>query len=100
MLRPGSWSVAICDGSNVLPSGSLAVISFEIMTGAIVVVACFARCIFAPMSAIAGVFLLGEFDGVPIQFIKIILGLLSSILLMIILNRHSHPFSLLPSLFL
>ena len=30
--------VAICDDSIVLPSGSLSVLSFEIMTGSIVVV--------------------------------------------------------------
>ena len=49
----------MCDESIVLPSGSLDVMSFEIMTGPIVVVACFARCIFSPESAIASVFLLG-----------------------------------------
>ena len=76
MFRPGSRSVNICDDSIVLPSGSLTVISFEIMTGAIVVVACFSRCIFAPESASANVFLLGELGGVPIQFVKLNLGLL------------------------
>ena len=55
-LRPGEWSVAICDDSIVLPSGS---ISFDIITGAIVVVAHFSRCIFAPESVIASVLLLG-----------------------------------------
>ena len=30
------------------PSDSLAVISFDIITGAIVVVDCFDRCVFAP----------------------------------------------------
>ena len=58
------------------------------MTGGIFVVACFARCIFAPESTIAGVFLLGEFGGVLIQLIKIISGLLISILLIIAPNRN------------
>ena len=59
MFGTGIYSVAMCDDSIVLPSGSLDVMSFEIMTGPIVVVACFARCIFSPESAIASVFLLG-----------------------------------------
>ena len=59
LIRPDIWSVAICDDSIVIPSGSLAVMSFEIMTRKIVVVACFARCIFIPESEIASVFLLG-----------------------------------------
>ena len=42
----------------MLPSGSLAFISFSIITGDIVGVACFARCIFAPVSVIAGMLLL------------------------------------------
>ena len=83
MLRPGIWSVAICDDSIVIPSGILAVMSFEMMTGDIVVVDCFARCIFAPEYTIASLFLLGEFGWVPIKFIKLILELLISILLMI-----------------
>ena len=66
----------MCDKSIVLPFSSLAVMSFEIMTGGIVVVACFARCIFPPQSAIASVFLLEEFGRVPIQYIRLILGLL------------------------
>ena len=76
----------------MLSSGSFAVISFEIMTGYIVVVAFFARCIFTPESTIASVLLLGEFGGVPIQFIKPILGLIISNLLIIAPNRNSHPF--------
>ena len=72
MLRPGSWSVAICEKSIVLPSRSLDVMSFEIMARDSVVVAYFVRCIFAPESAIDSVFLLGEFVGVPIQSIKIV----------------------------
>ena len=54
-------------------------------------VAYFYSCIFAPTSAIASAFLLGEFGGVPIQFIKLILGLLISILLIISPKHHSHP---------
>ena len=53
---PGSWSVATCDDSIVLPSVSLSVILFEIITGLIVAVDCFTRCILAPESAIASVF--------------------------------------------
>ena len=80
---PGRWNIAICDESIVLPSGSLSVMLFEIMTGAIVVVACFSRCIFVTESTFASVFLLGQFGGVSINFIKLILGLLISILLII-----------------
>ena len=36
MLRPGIWCVAICEDSSVPPSGILAVVSFEIIIGAIV----------------------------------------------------------------
>ena len=43
----------MCEDSIVLSSGSLAIISVDIITGAIVVVACFDRCIFAPESAIS-----------------------------------------------
>ena len=46
LLRPGNCIVAIFDDYIVLPSDSIAVMSFEIMTGVIVVVACFAICIF------------------------------------------------------
>ena len=66
----------MCDDPIVLPSVSLAIISFEIITGAIVVVTCFARCIFASESVIASVLLLGEFCGVLIKCIKLILGLI------------------------
>ena len=85
--------------SIVIPSGSIVVISFEIIIGYIVVVACFARCIFAPVSIIASVLLLGKLGGVLIQFIKLILGLLISILIIIAPNRHLHLFSLPTSLF-
>ena len=67
------------------------------MNGDIVVVACFARCIFAPEFAIPSVFLLGDFGGVPIKFIKLVFVLLILILLIISPNLHSHPF-LLPSI--
>ena len=42
------WSVAKCDDYIVLPYGILAVILFYTITGAIVAVASFARCMFAP----------------------------------------------------
>ena len=100
MIMPDSWTVYICDDSVVIPSGSLAVMSFEIMFRAIVLVACFPICILAPDSTIASVFLLGEFGGVPIHFINLIFALLNSILLIIAYNHHLHPFLLLPSLFL
>ena len=53
------------------------------MNGEVFVVDFFGRCIIAPDSVIASMFLLGKFGGVPIQFIKIISGLLISILLII-----------------
>ena len=90
----------MCEDSIVLPYGSLAVISFDIITGAIAVVDFFARCIFAPYSLIASMLLLGGLGRILIQFIKLILGLLISILFISVPNRHLHPFSLLPSLFL
>ena len=40
LLIPGSWSVAICVNSIVLPSGSLDFISLSIITVAVVGVAC------------------------------------------------------------
>ena len=76
LLITGSWSVAMCEDSIVIPSGSLAVVLFRIITGAVVVVDCFAGCIFAPESAIDNMLFLGGLGGVSIQFIKIILGLL------------------------
>ena len=53
LIGPGSWIVDIFDYFIVIPSGSLAVVLFEIMTGAIVVMAFFYRCIFAPESSIS-----------------------------------------------
>ena len=48
----------MCEESIVLPYGSLADILVDIITGAVSVVACFARCIFAPDSEIACITLL------------------------------------------
>ena len=53
--------------SIVLPSGSLSVVSFEMMFGATVVVASCASCLFAPECDISSLFLLEEFSGVPIN---------------------------------
>ena len=66
LLRPGIWSVAMCVYSIVVTYGSLAFISFSIITGAIVGVACFARCIFAPESAIDSMLLLVGLGGLSI----------------------------------
>ena len=66
LIRPGSWSVAICVESIVLPSGSLDLILFSIITGAIVSVDCFDRCIFAPESVISRMLLLVGLCGVSI----------------------------------
>ena len=49
----------MCEDLIVLPSGSITVISFGIITGTLLVVACFDRCIFAPESAISIMFLPG-----------------------------------------
>ena len=46
----------MCDESTMIPSGIIFVISFEIMAGAIVLVACSARFIFVPESTIVSVF--------------------------------------------
>ena len=88
----GIQSVAMYEYYIVLPSCSLSVILFDINIGSIVVVACFDRCIFAPESEIARVLILGELSGGLIKFIKLILWLLISILLIIAPNCHSHPF--------
>ena len=58
LLRPGRWTVVLCEDSIVLPYGSLAFISFSMIAGAIVGVACFDRCIFTPESTIASILLL------------------------------------------
>ena len=100
LIIPDSWSVAILEDSIVLPYGSLDVILFEIITGAIVVVAWFSRCVFEPEYAIDSMLLIVGLAGVSIQFIKPILGLLISILFISAPDRHSHAFLLPPSLFL
>ena len=61
-----SWSVAICVESIVLPSVSLDLISFYIIKGDIVGVACLARCTFTPDSAIATMLVLVGLGGVLI----------------------------------
>ena len=58
------------------------------MIGDIFVVPFFARCIFAPEYAISDVFLLGWYGGFLIQFIKLILELPISILLIIAPTRN------------
>ena len=50
----------------MIPYGSLAVISFDIITGVIVVVDFFNRCIFSPESAIDSMLLLVGLFGVSI----------------------------------
>ena len=76
MISPRRRSVDICDYCIVIPPGSFAVMSFEIMTREKNLVTCFAKCILVPDSTISSLFLLGEFGGVSIHFIKLILGLL------------------------
>ena len=53
LIRPGRWSVTMCDDSIVIPNG-------------FGVVACFDRYIFAPEYAIYIMLLLGKFGGFPI----------------------------------
>ena len=55
MVRTGSGSVATCDNSMVLTYGSLAVMLFGIVTGAIFCVALLAIYIFPPESKIPNV---------------------------------------------
>ena len=62
----------MCEYSIVLPYGSVAVTSFDIITRAIVVVTFFARCIISSESEIASMLLLGRLCGVSIQFIKLV----------------------------
>ena len=100
LVRPGSWSVSTCDESIVLPSGSLSVMFFEIITGDIVCVASFSRLMFARESMVVGVYFLGELGEVPILLIKLSLGLLVLILFIISPNPHLNPFSIPPSCFL
>ena len=100
LLRPVSWSVDICEDPIVLPSGSIAVISFDITTVSIVGVAWFSMCIFAPECSVDSMLLLKWLGGLSIQFIKLILGILLLISFIIAPNHHLHPFSLLHRLFL
>ena len=65
-LRHGSWSVAMCADSIVLPSGSLDFISFSIIKGDIVGMAFFAMCLFAPKFAISRNLVLVGLGGVSI----------------------------------
>ena len=76
----------------MLLPGILVVFSFDINAGAIVLVACFYKCIFTPESVIASMLLLVRLSGVSIQFIKLILGLLISFLFISAPNHHLHPF--------
>ena len=64
--RPSSWSVAIRVDSVLIPSGSLAFISFSIITGAVVGVACLDMCIIAPEFAIASMLVLVGLGGLSI----------------------------------
>ena len=66
LLGLGSWIVDICEKSIVIPSGIIASVSFSIVTGAIVGLACFPRCIFAPEYAIASMLLLVGLGGLSI----------------------------------
>ena len=66
MLRSGIWSVAMCVDSIMLPYGSLGFISFYVITGDIVGIPCFTRCIFVPKSAIASMLLIVGLGGVSI----------------------------------
>ena len=58
-FRPGSWSTDTCDESIIIPYSSLAFMLFEIMTGSIVGVDSFARCMFTSESAIYSVYFPG-----------------------------------------
>ena len=73
---------------------------FDIITGAIVCVASFARRMFTPESTIASVYFLGEFCGVRILLIEPILSVMILILFILIPNHHSYPFSLPQTIFL
>ena len=66
LLRPGSWGVDICVNYIMLPSGSLAFMSLYTIKEAILGVACLARCIFAPESAIFSMLILLGLGGILI----------------------------------
>ena len=82
----------MCEDSIVIPSGSLDVISFDIIVGSIVVMDFCARCIFAPASVIASMLVPGGLGRVSIKCIKLILGLLISILFIAASSCHLHLF--------
>ena len=84
----------------MLPFGSLAFIPLSIIAGAVLGVACLARCLFALEYAVACMLILVGLGGVMILFIKLKLGFIILTLLSIAPNRHSYPFSLPPILFL
>ena len=65
-IRPGSWSVAICVHSIVLPSSILALILFSIIKGSSVGVAYLDGCILALESMIAIMLVLVGLGGVSI----------------------------------
>ena len=66
LLRPGIWSVSISVDSIVIPYVSIAFISFSIIVGVILGVACFYSCIFSPESVIDSMLLLVGLVGVSI----------------------------------
>ena len=66
LLIPGSWNFATHVESIVLPYGSLTFISFSIITGGIVGVACLVRCILAPYSTISSMVVLSGLGGLLI----------------------------------
>ena len=65
------------------------------LTGAIVGLSILAKCMLSPEPAIAKFLLKGEFVGVSIFWVKVILGLYT-----ISHNRYLQPFSLPPIIFL
>ena len=66
LLIPGSWSVAICVNTIVLPYGSLDLISLSIIKGAIVGVSYLDRCIFAPEHEISRMLVIVGLGGVSV----------------------------------
>ena len=84
----------MCYESILVPCGSLAAMSFEIMTGVMFVVIFFSDCIFTPDSTIYSVLLIGEFGEVLIQSIQLNLGLVILILIIITATHPLDPSSL------
>ena len=70
----------MCEDSIVIPSGILAVISVDIITEFLLLVACFSGCVFTPESVISSMLLIGGLGGVSTKFIKLILWLIILIL--------------------